>query len=147
MRNPCFKKSRFFQHEIFHCIEIEILLSSNALTDDWNVFKEDFHVNTTRKSIKLWSEFYACYNNFKINFWHEIPNIEIDIKSMHKKRHYDYFFCSVFILSSNFINLFCFFIGVYVISILSKSLVFSIINSFIFCELSFTISVSLSNFW
>lgn len=61
-----FQKSRFFQHEIFHCIEIEILLSSNTLTDDWNVFKEDFH-NTTRKSFKLWSEFYACYNNFKIN--------------------------------------------------------------------------------
>lgn len=46
-----FKSKSVFQHEIFHCIEIEILLSSNVLTDDWNVFKEDFHVNTTRNFI------------------------------------------------------------------------------------------------
>lgn len=84
-----FKSKSVFQHEIFHCIEMDALLSSNALTDDWNVFQEDFHVNTTKnflvdESIKLWSEFYACYNNFKINFWHEVPNIGIDIKQIDK---------------------------------------------------------------
>ena len=77
-----------FQHEIFHFKEILFLYNSNLLPTP-NPINDDFPMNTTYNylydsAIKLWSEFYACYENYKINPWHEIPNIEIDVNILNK---------------------------------------------------------------
>lgn len=81
-----FKAKTIFQHEIFHCVETKFLYDSKVLLTP-NPLENDFKINTTynfiyEQSIIMWSEFYAYYNNYKINQWHEIPNISIDIKKI-----------------------------------------------------------------
>lgn len=83
-----FQAKSVFQHEIFHCKEI-LYLYENRLLSEPNPFSNNFSIETTynflyERSIKLWSEFYACYENHKINPWHEIPNLIIDVKELDK---------------------------------------------------------------
>lgn len=83
-----YKSKSIFQHEMFHCKEIYTLFKSNLLEQP-NPLNDNYKINTTynflySEAINLWSEFYACYNNYQINLWHEIPNIEIDLKQIDK---------------------------------------------------------------
>lgn len=36
------------------------------------------------QAVNIWSEFFACYHNRKINEWHECPNVENDLKQLYK---------------------------------------------------------------
>lgn len=79
-----FKAKAIFQHEIFHCKEI---INSKNRIGDINPYNENFSITTTYNflydnAVKLWSEFYACYYNFQINLWHEIPYIKNDVIKM-----------------------------------------------------------------
>ena len=54
-----------------------------------NPLNENFKINTTynflySEAVNIWSEFFACYNNCKINEWHECPNVEDDIMQLDK---------------------------------------------------------------
>lgn len=78
-----FKAKSVIQHELFHCIEIEYLYEHNILSHP-NPLDDNFEITTTYnflydEAVKLWSEFYAVYNNRSINEWHEIPDVRINI--------------------------------------------------------------------
>lgn len=83
-----FKAKSIVQHEICHCIEIKQLYDSNALGIE-NPLNENFKINTTynylyEQAVNIWSEFFACYYNRKINEWHECPNVEDDLVQLNK---------------------------------------------------------------
>lgn len=83
-----FKAKSIVQHEIYHCIEIMQLYNSNTLGTE-NPLNENFKINTTYKflyseAVNIWSEFFACYNNCKINEWHECPNVNDDLEQLNK---------------------------------------------------------------
>lgn len=83
-----FKAKSVFQHELFHCVEIKYLYENKKLKSPYPL-EDNFEITTTYnflydESVKLWSEFYAFYNNRSINWWHEVPDIRIDIKEIHK---------------------------------------------------------------
>lgn len=83
-----FKSKSVIQHELFHCIEIKYLYESKVLSNSCPL-DDDFVITTMYdflydESVKLWSEFYAVYNNRKINEWHEIPDIRVDIEEIHR---------------------------------------------------------------
>ncbi len=83
-----FKAKSVFQHEICHCIEIRRLYENHYLEEP-NPLDENFVINTTysflyEQAVKIWSEFFACYHNRKINEWHECPNVELDIIELNK---------------------------------------------------------------
>lgn len=83
-----FKAKSIVQHEICHCIEIKQLYDSNTLVTE-NPLNENFKINTTynflySEAVNIWSEFFACYNNRKINEWHECPNIDDDLEQLNK---------------------------------------------------------------
>lgn len=83
-----FKAKSIVQHEIYHCIEIKQLYDSNALEIE-NPLNKNFKINTTynflySEAVNIWSEFFACYNNRKINEWHECPNVEDDLEQLNK---------------------------------------------------------------
>lgn len=83
-----FKSKSIVQHEICHCIEIKQLYDSNCLGNE-NPLNENFKINTTynflyEQAVNIWSEFFACYNNRKINEWHECPNVEEDLDQLNK---------------------------------------------------------------
>lgn len=78
-----FKAKSIFQHELFHCREIVNLYSKHVLPNP-SPLDDNFRINTTYnfiycEAVNTWSEFYACYYNYKINKWHEIPNLEDDM--------------------------------------------------------------------
>ena len=81
-----FKVKTVFQHELFHCCEIVNLYSKRVLSSP-SPLDNNFHINTTynfiySEGVKIWSEFYACYYNYKINKWHEIANLEDDMHQL-----------------------------------------------------------------
>lgn len=83
-----FKAKSIVQHEICHCIEIKQLYDSKCL-GIINPLSESFKINTTynflyNEAVNIWSEFFACYHNRKINEWHECPNIKDDLKQLNK---------------------------------------------------------------
>ncbi len=83
-----FKAKSIVQHEICHCIEIKQLYDSKYLGNE-NPLYENFKINTTynfiyEQAVNIWSEFFACYYNRKINEWHECPNTENDLIQLHK---------------------------------------------------------------
>lgn len=83
-----FKAKSIIQHEICHCIEIKQLYDSHRLGSK-NPLNKDFKINTTynflyEQAVNIWSEFFACYHNRKINEWHECPNIKEDIMQLDK---------------------------------------------------------------
>ena len=83
-----FKAKSIVQHEICHCIEIKQLYESNCL-GIINPLSESFTINTTynylySEAVNIWSEFFACYHNRKINEWHECPNVEDDLVQLNK---------------------------------------------------------------
>ena len=64
------------------------LYTSQKLTSP-NPFDDDFPITTTYNylydnAMKLWSEFFACYNNYKINKWHQVPYLKADIDQLDK---------------------------------------------------------------
>ncbi len=83
-----FKAKAIFQHEVCHCIEIKKLLENKCLNSP-NPLDDNFLINTTynflySESVNVWSEFFACYHNRKINEWHEIPDVEKDLIQLNK---------------------------------------------------------------
>ena len=83
-----FKAKSIVQHEICHCIEIKQLYDSSCLGIS-NPLNDNFRINTTynflySEAINIWSEFFACYHNKKINKWHECPNVEDDLVRLNK---------------------------------------------------------------
>lgn len=83
-----FKAKSIVQHEICHCIEIKQLFDSSCLGIN-NPLNNEFKINTTynylySEAMSVWSEFFACYHNRKINEWHECPNVEDDLAQLNK---------------------------------------------------------------
>ena len=83
-----FKAKSIVQHEICHCIEMKQLYDSHCLREE-NPLNENFRINTTynflyEQAVNIWSEFFACCHNRKINDWHECPNVEDDLKQLDK---------------------------------------------------------------
>lgn len=83
-----YKAKSIFQHELFHCVEIFNLYTSQKLIG-LNPFDNNFQITTTYNylyynAINLWSEFFACYNNYKINKWHQIPYLKADFEQLDK---------------------------------------------------------------
>ncbi len=83
-----FKAKSIVQHEICHCMEIKQLYDSNCLGNE-NPLNKNFEINTTynylySEAVNIWSEFFACYHNRKINEWHECPNVEDDLIQLNK---------------------------------------------------------------
>lgn len=83
-----FKAKSIFQHELFHCKEIKYIYE-NHIFYSTNPLDQEFEITSTYnflfdEAVKLWSEFYAFYNNRSINWWHEVPDVRIDIKEVEK---------------------------------------------------------------
>lgn len=78
-----FMAKAVFQHELFHCVERRKLYEEQIFHKH-DPFNKSSTVSTTYdflldEAIVLWSEFYACYHNRKLNIWHEVPNGAEDI--------------------------------------------------------------------
>ncbi len=83
-----FKAKSIVQHEICHCIEIKQLYDRQCLGNE-NPLNENFKINTTynflySEAVNIWSEFFACYYNRKVNEWHECPNVKNDLIQLNK---------------------------------------------------------------
>ncbi len=83
-----FMAKSIFQHELFHCVEIKYLYEKCVLQSP-NPLDDSFGITTTYnflydEAVKLWSEFFACYHNRKINEWHECPDARVDINQLNK---------------------------------------------------------------
>ena len=81
-----------FQHELFHCKEIEILVNGNFMSNYQKLFS-NIEIKTAYdfmlvSAIKVWSEFYSCYQNFKINKWNSVPCLENEFLLIDNKIHY-----------------------------------------------------------
>ena len=81
-----------FQHELFHCKEIELLDKGKFIQKYRDLFS-NIEIKTSYdfmliSAIKIWSEFYACYQNFKINKWNSVPCLEKEFLLIDNKIHY-----------------------------------------------------------